>query len=200
MLRLLLLLFVSMWLAGCGGPDNPPLAADAVVLAFGDSLTEGVGAGGERQAYPAQLQRLTGRRVVNGGVSGEETSQGRERLVALLDEVQPELLILLQGGNDILRSRPVSQIRDNLAAMIEAAQARGISVLLVGVPQKSLFSDSAPLYAELAQQYGVLFEEELVADLLRTPSLKSDPIHLNAEGYRRLAEGIRERLHDSGLL
>ncbi|WP_426415384.1 arylesterase [Aestuariirhabdus sp. LZHN29] len=194
------LMLSLLLLAGCGDGAIERLAPDEVLLAFGDSLTAGVGAGGESLSYPAQLQRLSGRTVVNGGISGEQTPQGRERLPALLDEVQPRLLILLEGGNDILRSRPGAEIRGNLAAMIEAAQGRNIQVLLVGVPQKSLFSDSAPLYEELAEQYGLLFEGELLADLLRTPSLKSDPIHLNAEGYRRLAQGIQQRLQEAGAL
>ncbi|MCL6414102.1 GDSL-type esterase/lipase family protein [Aestuariirhabdus sp. Z084] len=194
-------LLVPLLLSGCGASVSmDPLPEGATILAFGDSLTAGVGAGGEGQDYPAHLQRLSGREVVNGGVSGEQTPEGRERLPELLDEVQPQLLILLEGGNDILRSRPASEIHANLAAMIEQAQRRSIPVLLVGVPQKSLFSDSAPLYSELAEQYAVPFEGELLADLLRSPSLKADPIHLNGAGYERLAQGLLDRLQEAGAL
>ncbi|GAA3919291.1 hypothetical protein [Litoribacillus peritrichatus] len=82
--------------------------------------------------------------------------------------------------------------------MIEAAQTRGVDVVLIGVPQKSLFSDSAPLYGELAEKYGLVFEGELLADMLRSAKYKSDPIHLNAEGYEVFAEGVYEVLKVNG--
>lgn len=82
--------------------------------------------------------------------------------------------------------------------MIRAAQSRGVQVVLIGVPEKRLFSDSAPFYRELADQYDLAFHPDLVADLLRSPSKKSDPIHLNTQGYAVMAEGIYELLRENG--
>jgi lysophospholipase L1-like esterase len=176
-----------------------PLAEDAVILAFGDSLTAGVGAK-PGNAYPDVLQALTGRRVVNAGVSGETTSGGMRRLPALLSEVSPDLVILMQGGNDILRSQSPQAIRDNLAAMIEMVRAAGAQVVLVGVPGRMLFNDSAAFYDELAEQFGIPLVDGELASLLRDNRYKSDPIHLNAEGYALLAGAIHEALVGHGAL
>ena len=75
-----------------------------------------------------------------------------------------------------------------------------MTVLLVGVPDKMLFSDSAAYYRELAESRDLVFLEGELAALLRSSHYKSDPIHLNAEGYALLAEAIYEALQDHGAL
>jgi lysophospholipase L1-like esterase len=109
-------------------------------------------------------------------------------------------LILIEGGNDILQNKSEPAIKSNLRKMIELAQSRGIPVVLIGVPQKRLFSDSAPLYQELAQDYQLVFDGDLIGSLIRSPSLKSDHVHFNTQGYRKMAESIYELLSDNGAL
>ncbi|WP_322520681.1 arylesterase [Guyparkeria halophila] len=194
-----LLAIVVLALAGCGEPALEPLPRDATILAFGDSLTEGVGAP-DGAAYPAQLARLTGRTVVNAGVAGETTADGLARLPETIETQAPALMILLMGGNDVLRNQDLAEAKRNLARMIEEAQAHDVAVVLVGVPEKSLFSQSAPLYEELAEEHGVVLLDDLVAGLLRRPGYKADAVHLNADGYRAMAERIAEVLRDEGAL
>ncbi len=176
-----------------------PIPHDGVILAFGDSLTVGVGVS-EESSYPAILAALSARQVISSGVSGEETSQGVKRLAGVLDEVQPNLVVLLQGGNDILRNRSTRQIKSNLANMIETIQARQIDAVLIGVPEKKLFSDVAPFYEELASEYNLVFADDLLSGLLRNNEYKSDAVHLNQRGYRLLAESIHELLVKYGAL
>jgi len=194
----LLISVFLLFLTACS--DNNKLTllrGDSIILAFGDSLTYGVGSKGGKN-YPEVLSDLAGLKVINAGKSGETTSQGVLRFQVTLEEYSPELVILLEGGNDILRNYPASETKRNLSAMIEIAQERGVEVVLIGVPKKSLFSDSAPLYENLAVKYDLAFDGELLSDLLRSPKYKSDPIHLNSEGYQKLAEGIYQVLKEGG--
>ncbi|MBV1789434.1 arylesterase [Marinobacterium sp. D7] len=194
-----LLLACLFWLQGCADDKLSPLSQEATILAFGDSLTAGYGAD-EADSYPQVLAQLSGRRVVNAGVSGEVTSQGLQRLATVLEQERPALMILLEGGNDILRNLDQEHTRDNLQQMIELARDKGVEVVLVSVPRKNLFSDAAPFYAELAERYGLPFAESTVAELLRSPRYKSDQVHFNAEGYRRLAQSLYELLKEEGAL
>ncbi|MFC3152311.1 arylesterase [Litoribrevibacter euphylliae] len=195
-----LLILCTVFLVACSDSGQlTPLSKHDVIVAFGDSLTEGVGTD-KANAYPAVLEELTGQGVINAGISGEMTAQGLTRFEKTLEDYQASLVILLEGGNDILRNRSSTQTKQNLAKMIEIAHRNDIQVLLVGVPQKQLFSDTAPFYLELAEEYQVPLEAELVSDLLRSPQYKSDPIHLNAAGYRKLAEGLYQRLIDEGAI
>ena len=187
-------------LQGC--TDSPSLdyvSENGVILAFGDSLTVGVGAP-KKDSYPSVLARLSGRRVINAGVSGEVTSEGLTRLPIMLEEYQPRLVILLQGGNDILRGKEIGLTKANLSAMITMVQNRGADVVLVGVPEKKLFSDVAPIYKELAIEYNIILLDNTLSMLLKKNKYKSDPIHLNALGYKKLAEIIHSRLVEGGAL
>jgi len=195
----LLMALVALCLQACGRVELNPLPEDGVILAFGDSLTVGVGAE-KSESYPSILSSLCGCEVVNAGVSGELTSEGLKRLDKLLVNSRVDLLILLEGGNDILRNKNLVQTKQNLAQMIQLAKAYAIEVVLIGVPEKKLFSDSAPLYQELAEEYQLVFEEALIADLLAQPKYKSDAIHFNAKGYRVMAESIYELLVNHGAL
>lgn len=135
---------LSRWLSILGGwllllAVTPTGAATQhySILVYGDSLSAAYGLSQE-QGWVALLQeRLTQRgnhfKVINASVSGETTDGGLRRLPETLERVKPNLVILELGGNDGLRGFPLPVIRNNLTAMVKAAQDAGAEVLLVGM-------------------------------------------------------------------
>ena len=185
--------------AACSGgqPRLARLAPDAVVLAFGDSLTAGVGAN-PGESYPARLEALIGRKVVSSGVPGETSAAGLARLPAALEEAKPQLVILCEGGNDFLQKLDEAQAASNLRAMVRLAQSRGAQVVLIAVPKPGLLPSPADFYAVIAKELAVPNEESVLKKILTDNSLKSDLVHPNAAGYARLAEAVAALLRKTG--
>jgi lysophospholipase L1-like esterase len=185
-------------MAGCSsGAKLPHLASDAVILAFGDSLTYGTGAE-PMESYPAVLEKLIGRKVINAGIPGEVTGQGLSRLPEVLKKEKPALMLLCHGGNDLLRRLDQRHAASNLRTMIQLAKERGVSVVLIAVPSPGLSVSPPSLYREIAQEFAIPCEEKIMAAVLADSSLKSDYIHPNAAGYRRIAEALAALLKKSG--
>lgn len=197
----ILLIAAAILLAACGAktPTLPKLGADAVVLAFGDSITFGTGAG-ENQGYPAVLQGLIGRKVYSAGVPGEVSAAGLARLPSAIDYYKPQLLILCSGGNDFLRKLGKRQAAENIRAMVRAARAEGVAVMLIAVPEPGLMPSPPDFYEDIAQEFSIPYEDGALAKILRDNELKSDLIHPNAKGYARLAEAVAGVLKRSGAI
>jgi len=193
-------LLVLLLLTACDrAPQLPPLPADGVVLAFGDSLTFGTGARPE-ESYPTVLAQLTGARVVKAGVPGEVTAEGRARLPGVLEAERPALMILCLGGNDFLHRLDEKETEANLREMIRTARERGVEVFLVGVPRLGFGLEVPSLYQRIARDAGIPLEEKALKRILADRSLKSDPIHPNAAGYRQLAESLARALRRAGAI
>ena len=182
-----------------GRPGAAPAGADFRIVAFGDSLTAGLGLPVE-QAYPSRLQdRIESAgyraRVVNAGVSGETTAGGLRRIDWSL-EGDVEILILALGGNDGLRGLPVEQMRDNLAGMIDAARESGARVLLAGMEAPPNFgADYADrfrgAFGQLAAEHDVVFVPFLLEGVAGVAGLnQADGIHPNAAGADRVAAHV----------
>lgn len=196
----LLLICGLMGLSSCSKtPQVANVSADSVILAFGDSITFGTGAS-PAESYPSVLEKRIGRRVVNAGIPGEVTAEGRARLASVLDEYNPKLMLLCLGGNDFLRHQDEIKATENLRAMISLSQSRGVSVVLIGVPRLGLGLEVPRLYGELAKEFAIPLEGKTLKQILSKGRLKSDSIHPNAAGYTILAESVAQLLRNSGAL
>lgn len=193
--------FVLVGLYGCGTeqPSLSPLASDAKILAFGDSLTKGTGSS-RGQSYPAVLSQLIDQDVVNAGIPGELSKDGLKRLPQILASIRPQLMILCHGGNDMLRRKDLAIVARNIQSMIQLARAQNIDVLLVGVPKPGLLLSTAAIYSEIAATEGIPAELDVLTEILSDENLKSDPIHPNGKGYQRMAEKIHALLRETGAL
>ena len=182
---------------------TPAPAGRPRVVAFGDSLTAGLGLAPDI-AWPALVQqKITAAgldvEVVNAGVSGDTTAGGLRRLDWALDG-DVKVLVLELGANDGLRGLPVDQMRDNLSQMIAMARGRGITVLLCGMEAPPNFGpqytrDFREAFVSLAGEHDVAFIPFMLAGVAGDAALnQADGIHPNEEGTRRVADLIWQSL------
>lgn len=178
-------------------PDAPP--ARPRVVAFGDSLTAGLGLL-EQEAYPALLQQRIDAagyevEVVNAGVSGDTSASAVRRLDWAL-EGDVRVVIVAFGGNDGLRGLPVSQLKENLSAVIAGARARGAVVILAGMEAPPNFGQEyaaafRQAFREVAQRERVLFVPFLLEGVAGRSDLnQQDGIHPNRQGAAVIADTL----------
>lgn len=158
------------------------------IIAFGDSLVEGVGATTGND-FVSLLSRKIGRPIINLGHAGDTTADGIAR-IGELDDYDPKVVLLLLGGNDHLKKIPVSDTHKNLAVLIENIQARGAVVLLLGV-RGGLFNDRFDTeFEDLRDTYHTAFVSDVLDGLFGNRQYMSDAVHPNDAGYEIIAERI----------
>lgn len=207
----LLLLCCTLLLSACDKDyQYAPLPSTANVLILGDSLTYGTGAA-DGEDYATLLANNTGWNVMNAGVPGNTSLQGLQRLPEYLEahasgEQPIDLLLVELGGNDFLKRVPQAQLVENLKAILLQAKGHGIQTALIAIPELSpvgaalgSLSDH-PLYAELAKDTNTPLLSEVFTEVLANNSLKADPIHPNAEGYKLVAKRVQQSLRQLGFV
>jgi acyl-CoA thioesterase-1 len=182
-----------------GAGSGPILAERPSIVAFGDSLTAGLGVPPD-QSYPARLQRVLDAagyayRVVNAGVSGETTAGGARRVSWILKN-KPAIAILELGGNDGLRGLSLSETKANLERIIQQLQQASVIVVLAGMKLPPNYGQDytdgfESLYQALAKQYRLTLIPFFLDGVAGSSSLnQADGIHPTGEGYRIIVEKI----------
>jgi acyl-CoA thioesterase I len=170
------------------------------IIVLGDSLTAGLGLDVER-SFPRLIEGRLAEEgynysVVNAGVSGDTSAGGLRRLEWALGEGHPTVLIVALGGNDGLRGLPPSQLEENLAAIIEEGQRRGLTVILAGMEAPPNYGPEytaafRQTYQNLARTYDVPLIPFLLQGVAGDPALNQpDGIHPNERGARIVAETV----------
>lgn len=176
---------------------GPATAASTTLLVMGDSLSAAYGI--QRDAgWVSLLRERLGDDidVVNASISGETTSGGASRLPELLGQHGPDIVLVELGGNDGLRGLPPGQMRANLASMIEASQAHGAKVLLLGIEVPPNYGQAYAdafrrTYRELADEYDVPLVPFLLDGVaLDRGLMQDDGIHPTAEAQPQLLDNV----------
>jgi len=193
--------YAALLLAGSAA--QPVEAEKTLILAFGDSLTAGYELA-QSESFPAQLERYLrdeegmAVRVINGGVSGDTTTGGLNRLDWVLAGAPrtPDLVILELGANDALRGIDPELTRKNLDAILDELRERGIRVLLTGMKAPpNMGEDYAAafnaIFPELADKHDVAFYPFFLKGVAAKESLNlDDGMHPNAKGVHKIVKKI----------
>ena len=195
----------GVWLAASGLHANEAGAREPVIVAFGDSLTAGLGLA-QSEAFPAQLEQALRARgqnvkVVNSGVSGDTAAAGLARLDWALPDDASAVIIEL-GGNDALQGIPPEGTKAALEKIIEKVKARGLPILFAGMEAppnmgKDYADRFRAIYPDLAARYGlVLYPFFLEGVALNDSLLQGDGIHPNTRGVAVIVEGILPKVEE----
>ena len=194
-------LLVAFVVAGCGTNPSAPSAARTTVVhhvaVLGDSLavTPTVG-----ESFPAVLDARIAANglpwdVMNGGVYGDTTNDGLRRYEMVLRS-DVGVLVLELGANDGLQGLDVATMERNLNTIVEAAQSRGVKVLLCGMETPPLRSLSYSLafhdvFPRVARRYNVPLVPFLLTGVALIPEMNGpDLVHPNAAGASRIADNV----------
>jgi len=210
------------FLAGCGNNGNktfntkptatdtakitPPTTATKTILFFGNSLTAGYGVD-PSQAFPALIQQKIDSmglpyKVINGGVSGETSAGGNQRIDFVLKQQHVDVFVLELGANDGLRGIPITETRKNLQSIVDKVKAKypAVKLVLAGmqIPPnmgQPYATDFKKIYPELAKKNNMTLVPFLLEGVGGEARLnQQDGIHPTAEGHQIVAENVWEEL------
>ena len=181
-------------------------AAETTVVFLGNSLTEGYGVD-KSNSYPSLIRehfKKSGKnniKIINAGISGSTSSSAYSRLKWFL-RINPDVLVLVLGGNDGLRGLSTTQLKDNLGRTIKLARDKGIKVLLGGIripPNygRKYTNEFRKVYPELSSQYGVALIPFILEGVAgHGDKMLPDGIHPNENGHKIMAEIVLKYLNE----
>ena len=191
-------------IVGCGEEYSPPPEPESpeyegIIVAVGDSLTEGLGVA-EELAYPALLEKKLQSlgyhyQVINAGVSGE-TSSGTLARIKWVLTLKPDIVILVIGANDGLRGIDPELIKTNILTIVRKLKEKEVTVLLGGMQMaqnlgKDYVSAFENNYSWVAREENIGLIPFFLTGVAANPNLnQADGIHPTAKGYRVVVDHI----------
>jgi lysophospholipase L1-like esterase len=186
------LLLTCLALTACSRPEPVTLSGENIIC-FGDSLTFGTGAPRDK-SYPAQLAALIGQPVINAGLPGDTTAGALHRLERDVLSQSPRMVLITLGGNDLKNGVDKKIAFKNLAAIVDAIQARNALVVIgaISLPFWDRGYDDA--YEKLADDTGAVLVPDILGGLMGNKTLMHDTIHPNGAGYKIMAEKFHKAI------
>jgi len=181
------------------------LARQPVIVAFGDSLTAGLGLP-EQESFPSQLEQALRKRgqdvkVINAGVSGDTAAAGLSRLDWAIPDDASAVIIEL-GANDALQGLDPAATKATLEKIITGVTSRGLPILLAGMEAprnlgKDYVVQFRAIYADLAKRYDLVFYPFFLDGVvLDDKYMQDDGLHPNAQGVARIVELILPKVEE----
>lgn len=159
------------------------------IICFGDSITYGVGAP-RGYGYPGVLSRMMLTPVINTGFDGENTIEALRRLKTDVLDRDPLLVIIEFGGNDFLQKVPIDVTISNIREMVDKIQAAGAMVAIADISSGVILQEYRQPFYNISQEKNTIFIPNILNGILTDMSLKSDPVHPNADGYKIIAHRV----------
>lgn len=195
----LLTLFFVLWFIGWlyNGALNRryleriyiPADAQYDIVAFGDSLIEGLGAKQGHGFISIVSDRLKVP-IFNQGKRGDNTRTALSRVDSDVIRYHPKLVIISLGGNDLFHKIPLSERLFNLNIIISKIEAIGARVILLG-PQTDWYGDAYQTeIAVFAEDEKVTYVPNILDGILFNPKYLFDLVHPNDKGHQLIAERI----------
>ncbi|MCH2188593.1 arylesterase [Candidatus Gracilibacteria bacterium] len=218
MKKLFSILFFTLFLISCSGNKPSAIVQEVtqdrdepqIILSLGDSLTAGYGLAPE-ESYPSQLeQKLSDEgynyNIINGGVSGDTSAGLLSRAELYLDQ-NPDLVILVIGGNDGLRGLSTDTLEENILSIADIFLKQDIPVVLggmdipinLGLNYRKKFRE---VYESVTKQRDNIYRMEYFLEDVGGVAKynQSDRIHPTAEGYEIIVENLFAFLKDKQLI
>ncbi|MBL4773261.1 MAG: arylesterase [Alcanivoracaceae bacterium] len=201
MMRFIFILSFVLSCISCNqsASSNSQLNIDApiqnfVILALGDSLTEGLGVA-EHDNYPSVLQDSLPQniKVVNAGLSAETSTGLKNRLSWVLKQ-NPDLTILNIGANDAMRGLSLELTKNNIDEIINTIKQADSDVILMGMQiyenlGKEYVNEFTNIYPQLAKKHNIPLVPFFLEHVAGNQELnQNDMLHPNAKGYKIIVE------------
>lgn len=193
MKKIFIVLFCLVFCAACAKQEitnYPPKAGP--IVAFGDSITYGYDVKA-KEAYPALLEEMWQREVINLGISGDTSLTALQRLDEL-KPLEPSFVLIELGGNDFLKKVPHAQTQKALEDIVDYVHSLGAVAVLIDTGGHGPMDTYTKINKEIAKEKKTLFVKGIMNGIFTNRNLKVDAIHPNKEGHKIIADRIDKAL------
>jgi len=159
------------------------------IICFGDSITFGYGVN-PGEDYPTALTKILNREVINAGVDGDTSIEGLERIKADVLEKDPYIVLIEFTGNDFIKKVPMDLTVSNITKMVREVQKAGRIAAIVDISAGLFLLEYRIQLYRIARSTGSIFVPAVLRGIITNPSMKSDFMHPNAQGYKIVAERV----------